>query len=151
WSPVYWPLAPLCRRQRASGRNRCADRRPDTVLPPLHAIQAPIRLRQQLGQARARQWAEHGCADAERKTESECAAHVLLVDRLSEPLQDSLRRSVTRIHGDRGELVAPEPRDDVRLAEGAAEYRRARRDGEVAGLVSERVVDALQPVHVDLD
>jgi len=66
-----------------------------------------------------------------------------------EPSHDRGRLDFTRVRKQHRELVSAEARDEVALAQDAAEAGRNVLQQSVADVVAHRVVDVLEPVEID--
>jgi hypothetical protein len=73
-----------------------------------------------------------------------------LLERFQQPLGDELRaRREREIFRDHDELIAPEAPERVGGAHDAVQARRDRSQQLVPGVVTQRVVDALEVVQID--
>src|ERR1035438_6066884 len=88
-------------------------------------------------------------ADAHREVVGPLGGRVQFIDVSEQASAGRLDAVRVRVESEHGELVAPEPRDDVRAAERSAQDAAGFSQDRVAPVVPERVVDLLQAIEVD--
>ena len=120
------------------------------TLRPLDAVHRDVRIADEVLAARGVCCAD-GDADADVAGDVAATEAVRAVDRVQHAPRHADCGLSVRVADENGELVAAEPRGEILLADGAGQAARELGEQLVAGTVTPRVVDRLEPVEVEVE